>query len=708
MTNQEIATLILEETNELVYISDPETYELKYMNQACSAVIGNPPEEVWFNAPCYKVLQGKDAPCEFCTNSRLTTEKYYVWDYYNPILDKYFMLKDKLIDMNGIICRLEIAMDISEKEHARQILDDKLLLEETLLSCIQTLNQNQNMDSAINQFLEIIGNYYCADRAYIFELKYAERIACNSFEWCKENITPQIDNLRDVPIEMADAWLEQFEKSGEFYVSALNSSFIKGSGIYHLLEAQQIDSMIAAPLILDGSFFGFLGVDNPTQHIENTSLVKSVATFVMDDLKQRELLQELSKQSYTDSLTGMYNRNKYTQILSELNQKPPETLGIVYVDINGLKTANDEHGHQFGDFIIKKTAALLSQVFDSAWIYRIGGDEFVIICPDISRSSFSIRISEMRKLIERDEEIRLSIGVSWNKGEIDITRQIMHTDELMYIDKEKYYNLSTRPHTAYRAKLAASLTAEIENHQYVVYLQPKVNLKTGTSIGAEALVRKVGANGEIISPMEFIPRFESEGIIHHIDFFVFETVCRLLQSWSHIIDKDFSIAVNVSRITLLHNDIASKFLAICRNYNVSPSSIIIEVTESVAMLNKDELQTLITSLKDVGFSVVLDDFGSDYSNLALLTSMGFNEIKLDRSLIENLESNEKSRLVTAYTINLCKGLNQSLSVAEGIETIAQRDILLEMQCDIGQGYFFSRPISTDDFYKNFVAITKVP
>lgn len=174
------------------------------------------------------------------------------------------------------------------------------------------------------------------------------------------------------------------------------------------------------------------------------------------------------------------------------------------------------------------------------------------------------------------------------------------------------------------------------------------------------------------------------------------TACSTLREWINT-GLDLHISVNFSRVTLLEPHIAEVISGICSEYKVPPSSITIEVTESVGKMDTTQLKDLIGKLKDAGFSISLDDFGSQYSNLAILAAMDFNEVKFDRSLVSTLEDNEKSRVVMDSGLGLCRALKGTSSLAEGIETKGQLELLTNYQCDYGQGYYFSKPVPLDEF-----------
>ena len=702
MFQDDVFSAIVENSDSLIYLSDPETYEMIFLNRKTREMFGVDETE-YIGKPCYELLQGLDSPCEFCTNQLLDPDgTSYLWERYNPLLDRNFLLKDCLLPLNGKLVRMEICTDITEGEPVSRGLERRLEGEKTLVRCIQTLSGEKDVDTAVDSILGIIGEFYNANRAYIFEFDPEGDTLSNTYEWCKDPSMAEIDNLQKVPMEAVDRWMDKFEKCGVFYITSLGKNVRRDSIEYEILNSQGIESLIAAPLISDGKISGFLGVDDPTENIDNVNLLRSITYFVRDDIEKRQLIETLQRMSYEDALTGLYNRNKYIQVLEELSGRGPVPMGIVYLDINGLKNTNDTRGHQYGDYIIRHTADTLRLFFDQN-IFRIGGDEFVILCTDMEREDFEKRVSDFRVYADGDDECSLSIGAAWNVSGMDTARQIIYADDLMYVEKQTYYkNKMQAPDGRYsplthHEGMARELIEALDRGEYTAFLQPKIDLNTGKLIGAEALVRRHDPNGNLVLPGKFIPLFEAEGIIRHVDFYVFETVCLTLKKWKEEGLPQIPISVNLSRVTLMEHDVVEKLTDVCRKYDIPTSLIDIEVTESISKMAPEALSELVREITQAGFALSLDDFGSNYSNLSILSAMDFSELKLDKSLIDDIEHNPKSQVILKHTIKMCSEFKNTVSVAEGIETEGQKALLQKYNCQYGQGFYFAKPMDIENF-----------
>lgn len=702
MNYDEYASIILDNQDVICYISDPNTYELLYASKTACQLFKFKSHEEYRGKKCYEVIQQKDSPCEFCTNALLKPKEKYCWEYFNPIINSYMALTDTLVEVNGKLLRMEIAQDVSEQKKQISNLQNKLSTEQTLVRCIQTLASEQDTDIAINTLLKIVSDFYKSSRVYIFEFDYKEKIIKNTYEWCAEGVSRQIDNLQKIPLEYVDGWCDKFRKDGEFFITSVHGDLDPASPEYQILEPQGLESLIAAPIISkNGVITGFIGVDDPTVNADDMQLLKSVSYFYREDLYKRRILERLETLSYKDMLTGLYNRNKYIHEIEKYDDGPPESMGIVFVDINGMKTANDTYGHRYGDQMIINTAKLITKYFGEN-VFRVGGDEFVALCPNMPKNVFTNKVSAIRKKASNESVCTISIGSLWKTGDFVTSEEIHNADELMYADKQDYYRYSFTHDRIKHTGIANQVITEIAGGEFLVYMQPKIELKSGKISGAEALVRKQKKDGTLIPPIKFIPLYEAKGIIRHVDYFVLETVCKTLQQWNTQ-RINLPISVNFSRVTLLESDFVKNIKVICEKFDILPEQIDIEITESISKMDSETLSELVGSIINEGFSVSLDDFGSQYSNLAILTAMDFTQIKFDKSIVDNIETNEKSRIVLKNAIEMCNSFPNTSSLAEGIENKEQYEMLKNYNCDFGQGYYFSKPIPTDDFlelYKN--------
>ncbi|MBQ3497259.1 MAG: bifunctional diguanylate cyclase/phosphodiesterase [Oscillospiraceae bacterium] len=573
---------------------------------------------------------------------------------------------------------------------------DSMSTEDVVLCCLHTLTCEKDLDTAFYLFLQAVGVYYHATRAQIFEFNVADKTISNTFEWCAAGISSQLEEFRCLPLADFLEFIDKFSSDGEFY---LDLKRLRGQGEAAELRvpyADDCDCMMAAPLLHEGRIAGFISVDNPVRHSGDLSLLRSVSDIVQVELEQRRLLERLEHMSYTDTLTGLRNRNHYDRLMKEYDVRTPASLGIVLANLNGMKRINNTHGTAYGDQIIKKAAQILRENL-SGTVFRTGGDEFAVLCEDISREDFERETTAMHSAFAAEREYSAAIGCVWREGVENIPSLLLEASETLNAGKQAYYqSLFAKGEVTSHVGASGELVREIAEGRFMVYYQPQVNIHTGKITGAEALVRKRDASGAPIPPNKFIPLYEREGIIAHVDLFVMAQACAAMRVW---LDEGFDLhlSVNFSRVTLLQRGIVDTMHNICEKNGVPPSHITIEVTESISKMDQKQLQELLRSINELGFTVSLDDFGSEYSNLSILSLMDFDEIKFDRSLVDKLEENHKSRVVMENSIKMCHGLKNVSTLAESIETAGQLELLKSYQCDYGQGYFFSKPVPPEEF-----------
>ena len=313
----------------------------------------------------------------------------------------------------------------------------QLTVADTLINCITLLAEEKDINKAIDSLLKILNDYFNGDRAYLFEFDYEKQVTNNTYEYAAEGVTKEIDILQNVPLEVIDTWIKKFEETGTFYISSLDKDVDKDSDTYKILEMQEITSLIAVPLIKDDLIIGFLGIDNPKINYEDLTLLSSATFFILDSIDRRESHEKLHRLSFEDTLTSVYNRNKFNQDIEEYHQKPVEDIGVAYFDINGLKEVNDTKGHAAGDKLVKNAATGINSVFIGD-TYRIGGDEFVVITTHIKKDIFEQNVQDAIKNLN-ENGISVSFGTSWEQSSDRIEKQLSTADHLMYKNKLSYY-----------------------------------------------------------------------------------------------------------------------------------------------------------------------------------------------------------------------------------------------------------------------------
>lgn len=709
---RDINTLsLLNEISELVYVSDPETYELLFVNQTGCQTLHL---ENYKHKKCYEVLQGKTSPCEFCTNDRLCDDNFYTWEFTNPSIGRHFLLKDKIIQWRGKTARMEIAFDITELELQKQELKNMLDVQTLITNCVRMLYAVDNLDQTINAVLTQIGEFLVSDRAYVFEIK--DELMNNTHEWTAPGISPQLEKLQQLDLSLISDWLPFFEKNDCIIIDDVEQLQKTNPAAYATLHAQEITSLIAAPIFLDNKLAGYIGIDNyDSEKIKNSSyLLLSMSIFLSYAIRHRNRVDMLHRLSYHDLLTNALNRNAFMDVLSQFRPGQYASAGIIYIDINGMKEINDFYGHHQGDKILITTVAKVFNLFKPDELFRIGGDEFVIITYDLTETDFYEKFNLLRNIFCKKTNLPFSIatGSCWVKSPSDLNSLLQQADSAMYTDKKKFYygkektsryrhNLDDILNLANYSALQEALTAG----QFCIYFQPKISLDTEEFIGSEALIRYINQAGEIIAPNNFIPILEEARLIKMLDLYVFEEVCKQINIWKERKLRVKPVSINLSRSTLSYHFLADQLLALITKHNIDISLLELEVTETAEVDNQLVFSQALEKLKEYGFSISIDDFGVRNASLSLFTTINFDILKLDRSLVKTLAQNQKARILIRSLAVICSDLGIKL-IAEGVETLEQLDILKELRCNEVQGYLFSKPLPLNDFENKYLQILR--
>ena len=327
--------------------------------------------------------------------------------------------------------------ELAKAEKIKEQIRERLEIETTLNRCVAKLSSNNDVDAGISNLLETINGYFAADRTYIFEIDFSRNVLVNTYEYVRGQVTAQKDNLQEVPVEVIDVWMQSFRKKEAYYIPNLEQE--RGLPSYEMLQEQQVWRLLAVPLLKENeSVIGFMGVDNPTEHYEDATLLASIQFFITNSIERRKQQQHLEQLSYHDTLTGLYNRNKYVEVIEKTRTVRPEQVGAMYIDLNGLKKVNDQQGHRAGDDLIMRAAQAIAAVFPED-AYRVGGDEFVVLQLDVSEAEFEQKTQLLRQKMQ-EKQVNASIGTIWRREEDELEELLKKADERMYREKKQYHS----------------------------------------------------------------------------------------------------------------------------------------------------------------------------------------------------------------------------------------------------------------------------
>lgn len=425
---------------------------------------------------------------------------------------------------------------------------------------------------------------------------------------------------------------------------------------------------------------------------------------------------EIARIAYTDSITGGFTSARFELELEHL-KKHFHPFAFISMDIRKFKLINDSFGSAKGNRVLKHVFDTVSRYLkDGEFISRISSDTFNLVLNTTNQSEIRQRLEEITNAanafndnLEFPYFLPVDYGIYMTDDRnFDVITIRDRSNSARKTNKHKgdqrlctcvFYNDLELLHMQREKEIENSMEHALENNEFVIYLQPKVSLNSSKIAGAEALVRWNSPDKGLIPPGDFIPFFEKNGFITRLDLYVFESVCKLLRKWIDLGINPMPISVNLSRNHLQQPDFLVKFKNIQDKYDIPPELLELELTETIVFENLEALKQVISEIHRLGFRCSMDDFGSGYSSLAVLKEVPVDILKLDRTFFDK-ENDPRGNDVVETVIELAKKLGMT-TVAEGVETIPQVDFLRTTECDIVQGFVFSRPVPVNEFEKTW-------
>lgn len=465
-----------------------------------------------------------------------------------------------------------------------------------------------------------------------------------------------------------------------------------------------------------------VATSNEDWHSEQKCLEAGVWDFVMKPynpvLLQFRIKNAIDKSrmimAERDAITGLYTKFKfYRAVRSLLSEETEETFAFARFDIDRFKMINNFYGIKEGDRVLQSVASELrkiSTVFDKFVYGRLENDVFAV-CMPFQEENVELLVNALQinlRKVNKDYNIKISCGVYViSDDSLDVSEMYdraflaAKSCKGKFVQSIAYYNDSMIEDMRQEQFIINEVNRAIDEEQFEVYLQPKINLVTDRSYGAEALVRWNHPEKGMISPGEFIPVYERNGIIGRLDQYMWRHVCKLLRRWLDEGKKPNPISVNVSRVNIYNPQLVQIFKKLITEYQIPAELLNLELTESAFMEDQDLIMKTMSSLHQLGFKIMMDDFGSGYSSLNVLKDMEVDYLKVDMKFLQDQEFNGKGEKVLTSVIRMAKWLHLP-SIVEGVETLEQVDFLKCIGCEYAQGFYYAKPMPIAD-YEKFVA-----
>lgn len=575
----------------------------------------------------------------------------------------------------------------------------------------QAMSKSDPSES-IDALLSFIGQSMDSDRAYIFE-RVADGSLTNSFEWCAEGVEPQIQNLKSTPADIYEpVWMPLFRAHRPVVISDVEEYAERDPVVADILRPQGITSLVAIPLFLEGDFMGFIGIDNPSQGVDEdaAAFLETLASFTSALLRHRNNVQKLYELSSHDRVTGTYDTQYLMHLVGRARKTgvttphdgpdlsdmgDPTKLAVVYCNLVQFKEFNGAFGMDEGNRCLTDVGKALEQAFGTRCVSRYSADHFIVF---YGRDDVWERVDEAHRLVEG---LRSGFKLWLNAG-VCVPSPSQKLSTAVDLAKVACDQIA-KDGQSYKCLYTGKLEEELERRKYLqdhveqaidegwveVYYQPVIRSLTGRLAGVEALSRWNDPVYGNVSPGVFVPALEEKHLSWRLLTAVIENVCEMLSDRYHAGLPVVPVSVNVSRTDFESCRPFDVIQGAVRRHDIPASLVCVEITESVAMGDPEGIESVVEQFTHAGFEVWMDDFGSAYSSLNTLKDFSFGKLKLDMLFMHNF--NQRSKDIISSIISMAKKLGVH-TLAEGVETREQVDFLIDAGCEEIQGFYFSKPL----------------
>lgn len=450
---------------------------------------------------------------------------------------------------------------------------------------------------------------------------------------------------------------------------------------------------------------------------DRQGLATGVVIVFRDLGSTRTMALQMAHSAHHDSLTGLPNRKLLNDRVSQaiaLALRNMKKIAVLVLDLDGFKHINDSLGHPIGDRLLQSVAKrLVGSVRSSDTVSRQGGDEFVVLLSEVDHSEdLAIMVKRLlqvgakpHSIDKHDLHVTACIGVSTYPDDgLDAETLIKNADTAMYQAKEngrqsyQFFKPAMNIRAVERQTIEGSLRRALERQEFALHYQPKINLSTGEISGAEALIRWTHPTRGLVSPAQFIPVAEDCGLILPISNWVLREACKQGRAWVAEGLPLGTMGVNISAIEFRNEGFLEGVFSILKDTGLDPRFLELELTESVLMKHPESTASVLQALRAKGVRVAVDDFGTGYSSLSYLQKFSIDALKIDQSFVRRITSAPDETTIVTAVISMARSLKLRV-VAEGVETLQELEFLQAHQCDEAQGYYFSRPVASEQFAK---------
>lgn len=697
LTEEEIA---LDQKIEYVLIVDPVSKKILYINKAARNVLGITLEEA-IQMYCYDLLRSSKRSCAVCelhVNHAEVLSDEAAEGLHKYIPGGKFILQSSNFVWKGNVVRYITFVDVNDPAHLERCFEAQMESQETFSKCWSLILESNSGDTEYEKILRVLTDYYESDCSAIvtkdgdeykelFEHHYksGQGVAEGLHMSLGQNVLNDCEVLLDAEGFMRPRHIAK--KLSEY------------PGLEATLERKFVRNTMGIALKKFGDIIGILMIINPRRNTTDYNMISRIGVFFSSDLVRKKLTDNKTYEEDHDVMTKMWSRDFFNNAW-QIDFIPlfKNGTGVFTADVFRLKDVNRQLGYNTGNDRIIELAEMFRKVFTGYSMFRYDDDQMLAVCHNVEQRQFQKMVDYTKELIE-ELDFEVSFGYSW-KPEPVINEIISEAEEYMAVHRtflEKEHATAKK----LAQKIEKDIMKQIEEGNFRMFLQPKVSISEKKTVGAEALIRLYHPEKGFISPAMFIPVLEQQNEVHLVDLFILRRAFQFQKAAREAGKELVPISVNFSKNTLIYPKLMEYIKELCNTFGMPEGMIRVEITETISNMDHIEVKNIARTLCDMGFSMSMDDFGTQYSNMQVLTQFDFDTVKIDRSMILNIVNDQKNRTLLKYTVAMLKELGMGI-VIEGVETAEQVEVLAELGCDIVQGFFFGRPEPEEQFYDLFM------
>ncbi|MCL1798949.1 MAG: EAL domain-containing protein [Eggerthellaceae bacterium] len=708
----------LDNENDYICFSDIESREIIEVATSDEGTVRALFGDHYQKGKCYEVTQNRDLPCEFCSDQALSRDRFHVWQSRNEALGKEYLHKTKMVRLDDRFIRMDIAQDITDDGRKAELLAETLEGMSLWTECMGLLASGIPLEGALHVIIGTLGRFFQADSGFV--VLYGS--ATYSAGWSRKG-SYRVAPVFAAPTEAAlSEWGALMKRNAHTLISDTADERIPLLLREHF-GAAGIASTQLSPVFNEERLEGLICLNNVGKNKGQAFLVDMVAQSIANTLRQAELQGHLTRLRFRDPLTGGLNFEGFKHAAEKcIQENPCKKYSLWSADIRRFKYINDLFGFEVGDrFLQYWSDSLQKSSRDGDSFCRISADNFAVLC-------FFDDIDDLHDRFRRRDGLLGSCPVLAGKNfnpELVAGIYLLDDEDMRTPDINKMLDRANMAHKRVKALVGKQLAVydeamreqqvrelTISQHleeglakgEFFVEVQPQVNFTTHEVVGAEVLVRWNHPTLGSISPGEFIPLLEKADLISKLDLFVWEEACGLVRT---LIDQRgrqavVPLSVNISRVDLYIPDLADLVSGLVEKYGITHDLLRLEITESAYTDDSKQLIAVVGELRDRGFSVEMDDFGSGYSSLNILKEVPVDVLKLDMRFLAMGEdtaggvSNERGGSILSSIVRMAHWISLPV-IAEGVETREQAEYLKSLGCYTMQGYYFAKPLPFNDF-----------